>query len=78
MNYNNWEKIIERKSKNLRLIREYNVWNDANNVHEAFEKLIEKFRDSIILISHRSRGLPSNEDIIKMLRQYKDNGKHDL
>ncbi len=69
--YNSWEYNIDQKSKHKRLIKEYNIWNDKKNVHKAFEQLIKKFKDSIILISHRSDGLPTNEVIISILKKFK-------
>ncbi|MHA1728270.1 MAG: DNA adenine methylase [Promethearchaeota archaeon] len=70
--YDEWKTQIDFKSKHRRLIPNYNRWNDKNKVHQAFTSLIKKFKDSILLISHRSDGLPSKENIISMLKEYKD------
>jgi adenine-specific DNA methylase len=69
--YNSWESLIDNNSKHKRLIPEYNPWNDKKAVFNVFEKLIGKFKDSIILISHRSEGLPSINELIKILKKYK-------
>jgi adenine-specific DNA-methyltransferase len=69
--YNNWQEKIDLKSKHRRLIPEYNPWNDKKAVHTVFDKLISKFKSSAILISHRSEGLPSIDEITKILKKYK-------
>lgn len=73
--YDTWENNIDLNSKHRRLVPEYNIWNDKKNVYEAFESIIKKFQDSILLISHRSEGLPSTERIISILKNYKEDVK---
>ena len=65
--YDNWNEHIDYKSKHLRLIRKPNVWNDQNNIYQAFEKLFEKFSDSILVISYRSNGIPTINDLTTLL-----------
>jgi adenine-specific DNA methylase len=72
-NYKDWKSHIDYQSKHRRLIPEYNVWNDKKKVIDAFYSLIKKFKDSIIMISHRSDGLPSIEQIRSMLEEFKNN-----
>ena len=44
---------------------------DKNKIYSDFDKLFEKFRDSILVISYRSDGIPSIEELINILRRYK-------
>ena len=67
VDYDNWNEHIDYKSKHLRLIRKPNVWNDQNNIYQAFEKLFEKFSDSILVISYRSNGTPTINDLTTLL-----------
>jgi adenine-specific DNA methylase len=69
--YFDWEQYIDRKSKHKRLKTNYNVWNDKKNVLNAFSSLVDNFTDSIIVISHRSDGLPSSDDLLKLLKKTK-------
>ena len=66
-NYDNWNGQIDYKSKHLRLLRKPNVWNEKNNIYRAFEKLFEKFSDSVLVISYRSNGIPTIEELATLL-----------
>ena len=66
-NYDNWNGQIDYKSKHLRLLRKPNVWNEKNNIYRAFEKLFEKFSDSVLVISYRSNGIPTIEELTTLL-----------
>lgn len=74
-NYDEWGKQIDKKSKHLRLKREKTVWEDKNKISEAFDNLFGKFKDKIIAVSYRSGGIPSEEEMIKLLKKYKNNVK---
>ena len=71
--YDKWKDLIDYNSKNKRLIRNKNVtsWSKKNEIKECFEKLFEKFKDSILVISYRYDGIPDVEEIESMLRKYK-------
>lgn len=69
--YDEWERLIDKKSKHRRIKPVYNVWNDKKQVVDAFEKLIKKYEKSIILLSHRSEGIPSTEELISILKKFK-------
>jgi adenine-specific DNA-methyltransferase len=44
------------------------VWLDPKRVLNAFEKLFEKFRQSILVVSYRSDGVPSLDQLVGLLR----------
>lgn len=71
-NYENWQQIIDFNSKHRRLKLNSSDWNKKEKITSSFECLIEQFRDSIIVISYRSDGIPSVEEIKNILIQ---NGK---
>ena len=75
VNYSNWEELIDRDRKHKPLKKEYCVWNDKNNIINAFEKLIEKFKNSILVISYRSDGIPSKKELLNILKKHKQNVK---
>jgi len=68
--YSNWHKDIDYKSKNLKLKTTYNIWEDKKNIKNGFIQLIEKFKDSILVISYRNDGIPSIEEITEILENY--------
>ena len=72
IDYDNWNSRIDYNSKHLRLKRTPNVWNEADNIHNAFKNLFDKFSDSIMVISYRSNGIPTIDELVDMLEK---NGK---
>ena len=67
--YNTWEPMIDLQSKHRRIKPTYNVWNDKNQIKNAFKKLLHKFRTSSVLLSHRSEGIPSTEELVNLLKE---------
>ena len=68
LSYPQWADLIDYKSKNLRLKRVKNTWCDKNKIADSFKRLFRKFNQSILVISYRSNGIPSIEDIYNILR----------
>jgi len=71
VNYESWPDIINYKTKHKKLKSKPTAWIDKNKIYSDFDKLFEKFRDSILVISYRSDGIPSIEELINILRRYK-------
>jgi adenine-specific DNA methylase/transcriptional regulator with XRE-family HTH domain len=69
--YNNWSKQIDYESKHRRLKPKYSVWSDRQGIHDAFRKLFHRFRNSIIVVSYRNDGIPSEEELVGMLKEVK-------
>jgi adenine-specific DNA-methyltransferase len=72
--YYSWETIIDEKSINKRIKNEI-ITNQfiPQNAIAAFDKLIYKFKDSIIVISYKYGGIPSIDRLTKILKKYKKN-----
>lgn len=68
IDYDNWGSRIDYNSKHLRLKRCSNEWDNPEKIHSAFENLFNKFSDSILVVSYRSNGIPTIEDIVNMLK----------
>lgn len=62
--YSEWEKMIDYRTKHKKLRAEKNPWIDKNRIYSAFEKLFDKFADSILVVSYRSDGIPSIEELV--------------
>lgn len=71
--YDNWEEMIDYKSKHRRLKRIPNKWIDPKHISKSFEKAIAKFHDSKMVISYRDPGTPSVETLEKIMLSYKKN-----
>jgi len=68
--YENWETRIDRSKKHLPLRSTGKcVWLDKAGVITAFERLFEKFRKSQLVVSYRTDGMPSPEELISLLHR---------
>lgn len=68
VNYDQWGEMIDYKSKHHRLKRSYSIWNDKDNIEDGFVQLIHHFKESIIVFSYRSNGVPSINRILNLLK----------
>ncbi|MEA3351950.1 MAG: DNA adenine methylase [Chloroflexota bacterium] len=69
--YDNWEKHINYKTKHRRLKKDNNRWTNKDQIHTAFNKLFKKFQDSILVVSYRSDGIPTEAELVELLQRYK-------
>lgn len=70
--YNDWNTLIDKTTLNKQIkkdiIPNYFTPKEALNI---FEKLIEKFQNSVIMISYKYGGTPSIEELTEMLYRFK-------
>ena len=71
VNYEKWGSMIDHRTINKRFYRDRNPWNDKLKIRRQFRDLFEKFRDSIFVISYRSDGIPSIQQIESDLKLFK-------
>ena len=71
LDYPNWAQRLNTRRKHLPLLGEKSPWSDPKRTHRAFTALFERFRDSILVVSYRSDGIPSELELIDLLRQFK-------
>jgi adenine-specific DNA methylase len=69
--YNDWSAEIDYNSKNHRLKRQPSEWVDKKRIRAAFARLFERYQESILVVSYRSDGIPSEEELVALLRRYK-------
>ncbi len=69
--YDQWADLIDKKSKHKKIKNGKNEWCKKGEIHQASEKLFEKFRDSILVVSYRDDGTPTIDELVKMLKKYK-------
>ncbi len=69
--YDDWPTMIDLSSKHRRLIPREDPWTDPNKVHRLFPRLFDRFRESILIVSYRSDGIPSIKELASMLRDVK-------
>jgi adenine-specific DNA-methyltransferase len=73
--YSIWESLIDNNTINKRIKKDIipNYFT-SKNIIETFDKLMDKFKNSILVISYKYGGIPSIDDLTKMLHKY----KHDV
>src|SRR3989338_3527123 len=69
--YDEWSNLIDKTSKHKRIKNGKNEWCNKGEIHNAFEKLFAKFKDSILVVSYRDDGTPTITELVKMLGKYK-------
>jgi len=69
--YDEWGQHIDRRSKHRRLKPQPNEWTDKKRICAAFDRLFHRFRESILVVSYRSDGIPSQSDLVSLLKWYK-------
>lgn len=67
--YDKWYEMIDYESLHKRLKRVNNPWCDKTKIASEFEKLFAKYSNSILVISYRSDGIPSIEELKEMLKK---------
>ena len=73
VNYPKWGEMIDYKTLHKKLKSTKSIWTDKNKITTAFDKLFDKFKKSILVVSYRADGIPSIEDLVTLLRKYKSN-----
>lgn len=71
LHYDAWPTMVDHNSKHLRLQREPSPWSDPSQCGSQFRKLFDRFRQSTLVVSYRSDGIPSIEELLNWLRDVK-------
>jgi adenine-specific DNA-methyltransferase len=69
--YDEWSKHLDRRSKHLRLKPQKSIWTDKRRIYSAFDQLFARFSQSILVVSYRSDGIPSEAELVDLLSRYK-------
>lgn len=69
--YDEWEQHIDYRSRHRRLIPVKTPWADKHRILAAFEALFQRYRSSILVVSYRSDGIPSPEELVHLLSRFK-------
>ncbi len=71
VNYGEWLGNIDFNSKHRRLKRVQSPWNMPKEIVRAFDAAFERFSQSTIVLSYRTDGIPSEEELVTLMRKYK-------
>ena len=70
--YDGWPARVDWSSKHRRLIPAPDRWCSPAQLADAFEAVFQRFADSTLVVSYRSDGIPSIEELAAMLKRYKN------
>jgi adenine-specific DNA-methyltransferase len=69
--YDEWGQHVDYGSKHRRLKPRPSEWTDKNRIQAAFDRLFKRYQQSIIVVSYRTDGIPSESELVFLLKQYK-------
>jgi DNA adenine methylase len=68
-----WSHVnINEKTKTKKFNNIKSPFDSRTQVYDAFDRLFHKFRKSDLVVSYSSNNLPTAEEMVSMLRKYKD------
>ena len=70
LDYDNWSNRIDWSSKHRRLLAAPSEWCDAKRISAAFDNMFDRFCDSVLVVSYRSDGIPSVDDLRSALAHH--------
>lgn len=71
--YDEWPSRIDYTKKHRPLKAKKSEWVDKKRIFEAFRSLFEHHKNSILIVSYRDNGIPSEAELLQLLRLYKPN-----
>lgn len=72
----NWEGVeLQQETKTKKFKNYPSPFSNKKNTYKAFDDLLSKFANSIIVISYSSNSLPTLEEMKALLQKYKKNTK---
>ncbi|HUV41224.1 MAG TPA: DNA adenine methylase [Sedimentisphaerales bacterium] len=71
VNYPQWAEMIDYKTRHKRLKTHPSVWTDKKAILSAFDRLFKKFKRSILVVSYRADGIPSIDQLVRLLKKHK-------
>lgn len=71
MRYDEWVDLIDRDSRHRRLLRRVDPWSNPLTCREAFGAVVSHFRRSSLVVSYRSDGIPTLDELTALLRDTK-------
>jgi len=71
--YEEWPSLVDYKRKHRPFKRIKSPWTDRGKIHEAFDRLFRQFSESILVVSYRHDGIPSPQELSRLMRKYKRN-----
>ena len=71
--YDDWGRHVDRSSKHRRLLPRPSPWTSRDKIAGAFERLFERYRRGILVVSYRGDDIPAEAELVAMLERHKRN-----
>ena len=69
--YDEWPALVDHDSKHRRMSRRPNPWTEPERITAMFERLFDRYKESILVVSYRSDGIPSIDRLVELLQHVK-------
>jgi adenine-specific DNA methylase len=69
--YDDWAQYIDFSSKHRRFQRVDTDWTNKERITRAFDRLFARYNSSILVVSYRSDGIPSEAQLVRLLQCHK-------
>lgn len=69
--YDEWPKLIDETTKHKKIKNGKNEWCKKGEIHDAFQRLFDKFSQSKLVVSYRDDGTPTIDELVGLLKKYK-------
>ena len=64
---------IQQETKTKKFHNYPTPFSRRDGAAKAFEKLFSRFRNSILIVSYSSNSLPTKDEIVEMMKKFKQN-----
>lgn len=75
VDYPHWKEEIDYRKKHHPLKGTRSAWSNPKCNRRAFESLLQRYSNSILVVSYRSDGVPSEQELFELLSRIKRNVK---
>jgi adenine-specific DNA methylase len=69
--YETWEDRIDYHKKHRPLNADGSPWSDPKRIGDAFERVFERYARSILVVSYRSDGIPTEGALLRLVKKFK-------
>jgi adenine-specific DNA methylase len=71
VDYTSWPQRIDFSQKHRPFQKERPSWKDEEQILQFFREILDHFRKSTLVLSYRNDGLPTERELVKLMKQFK-------
>ena len=71
VDYDNWSDHIDFSQKHRPFQKERPTWSDEKHILNYFRDILDHYRNSTLVLAYRNDGLPREEELVKLMKQFK-------